>query len=145
MVEANAYDPRYLVGIRYFNECEFFEAHEAWEELWADTEGGPRPFFQGLIQVAVCLHHFGNGNTRGARKLYHSSRKYLEPFRPTYLGLDLETFLGQLEECCREVIQSEDEYPNLSLDPDKIPEIWPEPAPTVWPELPLPDDDATDE
>ena len=25
------YDPRYLEGIKFFNECEFFESHEAWE------------------------------------------------------------------------------------------------------------------
>ena len=42
---------------------------EEWEELWADYQGPDRQFFQGLIQAAVCLHHFGNGNTRGAKKL----------------------------------------------------------------------------
>jgi uncharacterized protein len=72
------YDPRYLEGIRYFNECEFFEAHEVWEDLWADYQGPSRRFYQGLIQVAVCLHHFGNGNGRGAIKLYHGCREYLE-------------------------------------------------------------------
>ena len=29
------YDARYLKGIEYFNECEFYEAHDVWEELWA--------------------------------------------------------------------------------------------------------------
>ena len=81
------YDPRYLQGIEYFNRCEFFEAHDVWEELWADYRGSSRTFYQGLIQVAVCLHHFGNGNTRGAAKLYHSSRKYLEPYAPWHDGL----------------------------------------------------------
>src|SRR6476469_7449491 len=64
------YDPRYLEGIEHFNRCDFFEAHESWEELWQDYTGPSRKFYQGLIQVAVCLHHFGNGNTRGAKKLY---------------------------------------------------------------------------
>ena len=92
-----SYDPRYLQGIKYFNECEFFEAHEVWENLWQETEGGSRRFYQGLIQVAVCLHHFGNGNTRGAAKLYHSSRGYLEPFAPWHEGLDINAFLQQLQ------------------------------------------------
>src|SRR6476619_5464854 len=81
MVDA-AHDPRYLEGIEHFNKCDFFEAHEVWEELWADTQGPPRRFYQGLIQVAVCLHHFGNGNIRGAKKLYVGCRGYLEDYRP---------------------------------------------------------------
>ena len=31
---ADEYDPLYLQGIAYFNACEFFEAHEVWEDLW---------------------------------------------------------------------------------------------------------------
>ena len=68
MAEAQ-YDPHYLAGIEFFNQCDFFEAHEAWEELWTEYQGPSREFYQGLIQVAVCLHHFGNENIRGARKL----------------------------------------------------------------------------
>ncbi len=87
------YDPRYLQGIDYFNRGAFFDAHEVWEELWTDTEGPTRRFYQGLIQVAVCLHHFGNGNTRGARKLYHSSTDYLRAYCPRHAGLDVQRFL----------------------------------------------------
>ena len=76
------YDPLYLAGIEHFNVCDFFEAHETWEELWTDYSGPARKFYQGLIQVAVALHHFGNGNIRGAKKLYLSSSAYLEPYRP---------------------------------------------------------------
>ncbi len=71
------YDPLYLAGIEHFNVCDFFEAHETWEELWTDYQGPARKFYQGLIQVAVALHHFGNGNIRGAKKLYLSSSAYL--------------------------------------------------------------------
>ena len=88
------YDPRYLEGIRHFNERAFFEAHEVWEDLWHDEQGPSRRYYQGLIQVAVCLHHFRNGNTRGARKLYHSSRGYLEAYRPQHRGLDVDQLLA---------------------------------------------------
>jgi uncharacterized protein len=33
------YDPLYLQGIEHFNVCDFFEAHEVWEELWQDYQG----------------------------------------------------------------------------------------------------------
>ena len=79
---AETYDPLYLKGIAYFNACEFFEAHEVWEDLWKSYSGELRLFYKGLIQAAVALHHFGNGNIRGARKVYFSSRDYLEQYRP---------------------------------------------------------------
>ncbi|MDX1945699.1 MAG: DUF309 domain-containing protein [Pirellulaceae bacterium] len=118
-----AYDPRYLAGIEHFNKCDFFEAHEIWEDLWKDLEGPGRKFYQGLIQVAVCLHHFGNGNIRGAKKLYHSSRGYLEPFGPQHEGLDVVQLLAQLEACCREILASQEEFPKIDIVPDLIPEI----------------------
>jgi predicted metal-dependent hydrolase len=119
----SAHDPRYLEGIEHFNKCDFFEAHEVWEELWADTQGPPRRFYQGLIQVAVCLHHFGNGNIRGAKKLYHGCRGYLEDYRPKYLDLNLDKLLAELETCCREILDSKEEFPKIEIVPDLIPEI----------------------
>jgi uncharacterized protein len=118
-----AYDPRYLEGIAHFNACDFFEAHEVWEELWADTEGESRRFYQGLIQVAVCLHHFGNGNIRGAKKLNVGCRGYLNSYRPHYLGLDVDQLLSQLDTCCREIMESQEEFPRIEVVPDLIPEI----------------------
>lgn len=119
----HSYDPRYLQGIAFFNTCDFFEAHEVWEELWADDASNSRRFYQGLIQVAVCLHHFGNGNIRGAKKLYYGSRSYLDDYRPAHLGLDLEQFLTQFHSCCQEIIESELEFPQIEIDPERIPEI----------------------
>src|SRR5712692_10566427 len=91
------YDIRYLGGIRFFNEGDFFEAHEVWEDLWMNCAGPERRFYQGLIQTAVALYHFGNGNLRGAVKLYHSSRAYLEPSGAMYMGLDVGALRNQME------------------------------------------------
>ena len=122
-MEQSSHDPRYLKGIEYFNECEFFEAHEVWEELWADVQGDGRKFYQGLIQVAVCLHHFGNGNIRGAKKLYTTSTNYLQPYSPRFAELDVATLLSELEDCCAEILASTEEFPKIDIDPEKIPEI----------------------
>ncbi len=116
-------DPRYARGIELFNECEFFEAHDVWEELWQEYNGDDRSFLQGLIQVAVCLHHFVNGNARGAVKLYHSSRNYLRPYLPTRYGIDLQRLFEQLEDCCREIVESEEEFPQVEIPVDRIPEL----------------------
>ena len=113
----------YHEGIRLFNECDFFEAHETWEELWTEYRGPARKYFQGLIQAAVALHHFGNGNTGGARKVYLSSRTYLDPYRPAYMGLDLDAFLEQYQQCFAGILASSDDRPKVELVPDQIPEI----------------------
>ena len=87
------------------------------------TIRGPRKFYQGLIQVAVALHHFGNGNIRGAKKLYLSSSAYLQPYRPVYQGLDLEKLLAEFEHCFEEVLASQEQFPKIDIIPDRIPEI----------------------
>lgn len=130
-VSAGRYDERFLAGVRYFNACDFFEAHEEWEELWTEYQGPSRKFFQGLIQVAVCLHHFGNGNARGAIKLYRSSRDYLAPYGPFHLGVDVAKLLRELEICCQELLASADEFPKVEIVADLIPEIHLDPPPAV--------------
>ena len=116
-------DPRYLEGIEHFNVCDFYESHEVWEALWADYQGPSRKFLQGLIQAAVALHHFGNGNIRGAKKLYHSTVGYLKPYAPRHMGLDLDKFLAEFHACFTEVLASEEEFPQIEVDPERIPEI----------------------
>lgn len=123
------YEPLYLQGIQYFNECDFFEAHEVWEELWAECQGPSRKFYQGLIQTAVALHHFGNGNIRGAKKLFYTSGGYLKPYRPTHEGLDIDKLLSEMERCFAEVIDCEEEFPRIEIEADLIPEIHLDPPP----------------
>src|SRR5262245_52901974 len=102
------YDPRYLGGILFFNSRDFFEAHEVWESLWLELPGGPeRRFVQGLIQSAVALYHFGNGNHRGAKKLYQSSRVYMEACGSPHQGLDSTKFWQQMEACFRPILEKE--------------------------------------
>ncbi len=124
---ADEYDPLYLQGIAYFNACEFFEAHEVWEELWKNYSGELRLFYKGLIQAAVALHHFGNGNIRGARKVYGSSRGYLVQYQPVCVGLDVGKFLAEFDACFANVAASDEQFPQIELNPELIPEIWLDP------------------
>lgn len=129
------YDPRYLAGILFFNARDFFEAHEVWEDLWADCQGPERKFYQGLIQAAVGLYHFGNGNVRGAAKLYRTSRAYMEAYGSPFLGLDSAAFWAQMERCFAPVLACDN--PDRDLRPDEalIPTIDLDPPPAVWPHL----------
>ena len=118
------YPEQYLEGLRLFNEEDFFESHEVLEELWSDTHDERRKFYQGLIQVAVGLLHFGNGNLGGARKLYTSSRTYLEAYLPSYEGIDLQKLLVELQYCFQELLDSKEAYPaDITLRDERIPKI----------------------
>jgi hypothetical protein len=47
----------------------YFEVHELLEPHWLRSAGRERETLQGVIQVAVGLHHLANGNGAGARAL----------------------------------------------------------------------------
>ena len=129
------YDPRYLAGIVLFNRGDFFEAHEVWEAVWMDTAGPDKQFYQGLIQAAVGLCHFCNGNLRGAAKLYRSSRDYLQRYGPRFQGLDLAAFAAQMDACFAEVLAAGDNPPRgIEPDEDLIPVVTLDPEPPAWPE-----------
>jgi predicted metal-dependent hydrolase len=129
-----AYDPRYLGGILFFNAHDFFEAHEVWESIWMESTGPERRFYQGLIQAAVALYHFGNGNLRGALKLYRTGRAYMEGLDSPYRGLDVEKFWQQMATCFASLLADPDPDRQLRPDAGLIPVIVLDPPPVQWPD-----------
>jgi predicted metal-dependent hydrolase len=84
-------------GIELFNQGRFFDAHEAWEEIWRSTTPEPRDLFQGLIQVAAALHQYLNLNRiDGPRRTLAKARRRLEPYVPATLGIDIRDLLEQV-------------------------------------------------
>ena len=75
-------------GIDFFNAGRYFEAHEAWEDLWRPTRGPLRLFYQGLVQAAVGLHHLGRGNLNGARAQLGKSLSKLEQYPERFCQID---------------------------------------------------------
>ena len=86
-------------GVELFNKKEFFECHDAFEELWMEERGDRRLFLQGLIQAAVACHHLSNGNTSGAISQYIKSMDKLKKYPDEYLGLDVQSFRKEIERC----------------------------------------------
>jgi len=84
------------LGLRVFNAGLFFEYHELLEDHWREAEGDPKRFLQGLIQVAVGLHHWQHGNYNGAVILLQEGGERLAVGRPCLLGLDVESFYHQV-------------------------------------------------
>ncbi|MFO1021197.1 MAG: DUF309 domain-containing protein [Planctomycetales bacterium] len=119
------YPEQYLHAVQLFNEEDFFECHDVLEELWSETIGPEKKFYQGLIQVAICLFHFGNENLGGARKLYESCYKYLEPYQPTYMSIDVSRLLQDLQRCLHELLSAPPgEYPTgVHMQDELVPKI----------------------
>jgi len=91
----------YRKGIEKFNTQCFFEAHDAWEELWRETSGPNRLFYQGLIQTAVGLYHFENGNFRGACGQFRKALAKLDQYIPAHHGIDTGRLVQQVRESLR--------------------------------------------
>jgi uncharacterized protein len=89
---------QYLHGIRLFNQAEFFEAHEVLEDVWRASPEPEKKFLQGLIQVAVGLHHYGTGNLIGARSLLGRAANNLARYPGDFGGIQLTQLLNCLKE-----------------------------------------------
>jgi uncharacterized protein len=128
------YDPRYLAGILFFNEHDFFEAHEVWEDLWSESHGDERRFYQGLIQAAVGLFHFSGGNLGGAVKLYRSSYDYMKKCGSPFLGLDVDDFWRQMGRCFEPLLNNPAPDRGLRPNPELLPVLRLDPLPAAWPD-----------
>jgi predicted metal-dependent hydrolase len=85
-------------GIELFNRAAFFEAHEALEDVWRAAPQSEKKFLQGLIQVAVALHHHGNGNLAGARSVLKRAFRNLSLFPEGYGGIHSAGLLRTISE-----------------------------------------------
>ena len=88
--------PEYLAGIELFNKRDYWEAHEAWEELWLEAETPLRAYYQALIQTTAAFHHLGNENWGGMASLLTEAMEKLQAYRPRTEGLDVDEFLALL-------------------------------------------------
>ncbi len=83
-----SHDPQagFEEGRRLFNQRRYFNAHEVWEDVWRAAHGERKRLLQGLIQVAVALHHYTQDNRRGAASLLARA----EPKLDADHGLDVD-------------------------------------------------------
>jgi predicted metal-dependent hydrolase len=86
----------YARGVSLFNSSEFYEAHEVLEDVWRAEQGPHKLFLQGLIQVAVALHHHSTGNVVGCRSLLKRASRNLSSYPEDYFSLNLTRFRESL-------------------------------------------------
>jgi predicted metal-dependent hydrolase len=92
----------YLYGIDLFNHAFWWEAHEAWEDLWhRTTDATQRQYLHGLIQLGTALLKWHLRNARGVSKLLDRSRTRLVPIarnHRSYMGLDVADLLATVDQ-----------------------------------------------
>lgn len=88
-------DPRYHEGIDLFNQRQFYACHDLFEALWHEAIEPDRTFLQGILQIAVGLHHLSNLNRRGATILLGEGGARLQDYQPDYAAVDIQRLLTQ--------------------------------------------------
>lgn len=98
-------DPRFIEGLRLFNEGQYFEAHEEIEDLWLETpsEDPHRDLYKGVIQAAASLYQLGRGILSGAVGLHLTSVRLLSRYQPSTFGLNVEKLIHDMDGVYAEV------------------------------------------
>lgn len=109
-------------GIEEFNEGRWYECHDTLEELWAGEQGEARDLYQGILQVAVALHHWREGNHRGALFLLGSAAKLLRHVEPVCQEVDAAALIRDAERV-RAALEALGPERMEELDPALIPRV----------------------
>ena len=83
-------------AVGLFNAGRYFEAHEVLERLWLAADSLDREFYQGVLQVAVGLHHEERANRKGADSMLAKGTSRLAPLAPSHLGVDVARLLDDV-------------------------------------------------
>lgn len=109
----------YVTGISLFNRKQFWEAHEAWEEIWLEADGIQSEFLQGLIQCAAALLKYSRNEPAPARRLYDTSSCRLSLCPDRYMGVDVRSFQRAMETCFAPIVLG----PYRLIDSTEIPTL----------------------
>ncbi len=83
-----------LRGIEEFNAGQYFEQHETLERVWRAERRPIRELYRGVLQIGVACYQIERGNARGALKMIDRAVKWLQPFRPSCQGIDVDRLLA---------------------------------------------------
>ena len=103
-----------LTAVNLFNNHEWYEAHDAFEEIWYSVDGDERQVIQGILQVSVSQFHLSKGNLKGATILLGEGLGRIKSRTKINLGIDLESFCRCLETLLRKL-----QYKEILNESDK--------------------------
>jgi len=90
-------------ALKLFNDQKWYEAHDAFEDIWNTVDGDQRQVIQGILQVSVSQFHLSKGNLNGATILLGEGLGRIKTRTNINLGIDLESFCKCLEDLLRKL------------------------------------------
>ena len=107
-VEIKSFEDNFFNALNLFNNQKWYEAHDAFEDIWNTLDGDERQIIQGILQVSVSQFHLSKGNMNGATILLGEGLGRIKNRTNINLGIDLESFCKCLEKLLRK-LQYKDE------------------------------------
>ena len=103
LVDSESFNNNFLKALNLFNSQKWYEAHDAFEDIWNTLDGDERQIIQGILQVSVSQFHLSKGNLNGATILLGEGLGRIKNRTNINLGIDLKTFCECLEELLRKL------------------------------------------
>ena len=102
-------------AIDLFNNQEWYEAHDAFEDIWNDLVGDERQIIQGILQVSVSQFHQNKGNLNGAMILLGEGLGRIRNKVSEDLEIDLILLCSSLESLLNKL------HTNIPLNNNDVP------------------------
>ena len=96
-----------FTALSLFNNHKWYEAHDAFEEIWNSVDGDERQVIQGILQVSVSQFHLSKGNLNGATILLGEGLGRIKSRTKINLGIDLDSFCIGLEDLLKKLQHKE--------------------------------------
>lgn len=71
----------FLAGVEHFNSGRFYESHEDWEEVWLQSEGSKKLFYQIMILLAAVGVHYQKMRQPTALRVQVKIQKKIDSLR----------------------------------------------------------------
>ena len=106
--DIKSFEDNFFDALNLFNNQKWYEAHDAFEEIWNTVDGDERQIIQGILQVSVSQFHLNRGNINGATILLGEGLGRIKNRINIDIGIDLESFCKCLEELLKKLQYKEE-------------------------------------
>ena len=101
--DIKSFEDTFLIALNLFNNQKWYEAHDAFEDIWNTLDGDERQIIQGILQVSVSQFHLSKGNFNGATILLGEGLGRIKDRINIDLGIDLYSFCKGLEQLLKKL------------------------------------------
>ena len=106
--DIKSFEDAFFDALNLFNNQKWYEAHDAFEDIWNTLDGDERQIIQGILQVSVSQFHLSKGNINGATILLGEGLGRIKNRTNIDIGIDLVSFCECLEELLRKLQYKEE-------------------------------------